>query len=349
MDWSGINRIGVFKLRNIGDVLITTPTLRALRQFFPKAHITAVVNSVTDEMLRTNPDVDELIVYKRPYKGASTWTKFLIDAAFFHKVKWSRFDLTFDFTRGDRPAFCSWLSGAKIRVATYQGWSKKDWRNWAYTHIVPQSPPAHEVEQHLYALNFLGIPTPEKQLCFVIPEEEKAWATALLMPFKNQRVVHVHAVARWLFKCWDDQKMAAVIDWLQQEKKCVVVVTSSPDQDEFERTSAILSFCKTKPYFLGGQTSLIQLAALSEQSDCFFGVDTAPMHIAAAVNTPVVALFGPTYPASWGPWCDNKIVLRKECACELRGGQQCDWSVVRACLQNIEVDEVQNALSRFLP
>jgi heptosyltransferase-3 len=349
MDWSGVQRIGVFKLRNIGDVLITTPALRALREFFPAAKITVVVNSVTDAMLRSNPDVDSLIVYERPPKSAPAWKKVFADLKFFHQIKWSRFDLAFDFTRGDRPAFCSWLSGAKIRVAAYQGWSKTNWRNWAYTHVLPHSPPGHEVEQHLFALNYLGIPTPDKRLKFVVPEAEKTWASQLVKQFQGKKIVHVHPVARWLFKCWDDRKMAAVIDWLQSSRNCAVILTASPDGQELERTRAILSHCKTNPLFLGGQTSLIQLAALSQQASCFFGVDTAPMHIAAAVNTPVVALFGPTYPASWHPWCDKQVTLRKDCACEIAGSRQCDWDQVRACLQAISVSDAQEALSQFLP
>lgn len=347
-DFSAVQRIGVFKLRNIGDVLIITPALRALREAFPKAHITVIVNSVTDAMLANNPHVDRVIVYERHAKNETLFHAIATELKYWWQIWRSKLDLAIDFTRGDRPAFSTWFSGARFRVAAYDGWSRSDWRNVIYTHVVPAPPPSHEVEQHLWILRQIGIDARDKSLCLVVPEKERAWAAEISARAHRGRLVHIHPVARWLFKCWDDEKMAAIIDWLQGAKKTAVVVTSSSDPRELERTRRILAFCRSQPIFLEGQSTLVQLAALSRQAACFFGVDTAPMHIAAAVDTPVVALFGPTYPASWGPWCERQITLRKTCACEQAARQVCDWNQVRDCLQQISVEEAKAALDHFL-
>jgi heptosyltransferase-3 len=348
MDLSSIQRIGVFKLRNIGDVLIITPALRALRETFPRAHITVVVNSVTDAMLENNPHIDSVIVYQRPRRGATIIEKAISEVKYWNAVIRSRLDLAIDFTCGDRPAFSTWLSGAKIRVASYQFWKRWDSRNFLYTHVLPPLPPGHEVEQHLWILKQIGIEAPDQSLCLKVSPHDREWAGQIVAGSGGERIVHVHPVARWLFKCWDDQKMASVIDWLERVRRIRVVVTASSDHHEIERTRRILGFCQSKPIFLAGQSTLTQLSALSQRASCFFGVDTAPMHIAAAVGTPVIALFGPTYPSSWGPWCDKKIVLRKRCACEEACRLVCDWNKVRDCLEQISVDEVKEALAHFV-
>lgn len=142
--------------------------------------------------------------------------------------------------------------------------------------------------------------------------------------------------------------MAEVIDWLELEKQARVIITASPDEREMEKTQKILELCRSKPLFLSGQTTLGQLAALSEQADCYFGVDTAPMHIAAAVGVPVVAVFGPTNAKSWGPWTAKQATLSKKCVCQDWAGKYCDWDQVRACLKEVTVAEAKEALERFL-
>ena len=117
--------------------------------------------------------------------------------------------------------------------------------------------------------------------------------------------MHVHPTSRWLFKTWNDKSMSEIMDYLQIKKKTRVIVTSSPEKKELDKAKKILKLCKSKPLQLLGKTSLKQLGALSSRAQLFFGVDSAPMHIAAAMNTPVIALFGPSGAFHWGPW-DNQ-------------------------------------------
>lgn len=347
--FSSVRRIGVFKFRNIGDVLMITPALRALREAFPAAEITVAVNSVTDAMLQGNPHINHVLVYDRTEQQRGVLRRALHEWRFFRAIRSARFDLTVDFTSGDRPARYSWFSGAPKRVA-FRDWKGKwNWRNLAYTHtrLNPQTP-IHEVERHLELLRFVGIVASNRDLCLLVPAQDREWAEQLLAPHRSRPIVHIHPVARWLFKCWDNSKMAEVIDWLELEKDVRTVISSSANEREASRTKDILGRCRSQPIALVGQTSLAQLAAISEQADCFFGVDTAPMHIAAAVKTPVVCLFGPTDKTVWHPWCEKQITLAKNCRCTQLRRQDCDWNGVRDCLQAITVGEAKSALEKFL-
>jgi heptosyltransferase-3 len=109
-----------------------------------------------------------------------------------------------------------------------------------------------------------------------------------------------------MFKCWEDDRMAKIIDYLQQDKGLKVVITGAPVKIELDRIDKILSLCKTRPVNLSSKLTLKHLAYLSSKSKLFFGVDTAPMHMAAATNTPVLTLFGASFPVKWGPWNNNK-------------------------------------------
>jgi heptosyltransferase-3 len=344
-----VRSIGVFKIRNIGDVLMITPALRALRECCPDAKITVIVNSFAAPMLENNPHIDLVLVYDRSFRKRP-WAGFLHEWRIAREIRKARFDLTVSYTFGERSARYCWLSGARNRVAFKQwNWNKWSWQSHAYTDLLPvPAEPLHEVEKHLWLLEQFGIRSKDKSLCLLTGPEADQWAEQLVAPYKPGKVVHIHPMARWLFKCWDDAKMAAVIDWLELEIKAKVFVTADGEGDEVARVGAIMSHCKSSPVILAGKTTLAQLAALSRQADCFLGVDTAPMHIAAAVGTPVVALFGPTGVESWRPWCARQITLHKPCPCNQLKKQVCDWSGVRDCMQAITVAEVKAALETFL-
>ncbi len=352
MELKNVQRIGVFKLRNIGDVLMITPLLRALRQTFPSARITGIVNVGTEAMLANNPDVDDVILYRRDEKNALRR-----ELGFLRELRRARFDLTLAGTEGDRAAWCSLLSGARYRlgVQSYK-WGRFDLRrrifNLAASPGVPE--PMHQVKRHFYLTEAAGLRLKASEpgpLVLEVSPEMRRWAEEQLAPLRPARIIHVHPVSRWLWKCWDTDAMAAVIDWLQEERGTRVVVTTGPVERERRRAREIVSRCRTTPHFFDGNLELTQLAALSSCCDGYFGIDTAPMHMAAAVGVPVLALFGPTGPESWGPWATRGRVLSAPCACNIQRHPVCDWGAeaVRACLASISVEQVQAALDELLP
>jgi heptosyltransferase-3 len=343
MELQNVRRLAVFKLRNIGDVLMVTPVLRALRQTFPEARITAVVNSGTEAMLAHNPHIDEVLVYHR----GGSWGD---EIALVRELRRCHFDLTIGFTEGQRTAWYSWLCAARYRFGLVKLARGK--RHWAYNFPMYPVRRTHEVEMHFTMLADAGLNlnvTEPRSLCLIVPEDMRAWAREQFAPLRPACIVHVHPVSRWLWKCWDNEAMAAVIDWLQSERNVRVVVTTGPAEGERQKAGAIVNLCRTPPLFFDGSLSLSQIAALSAEADGYFGVDTAPMHMAAAVGVPVVALFGPTNAKNWGPWTPLGRVLEKYCVCnDPAKTEKCDWSRTRACLAAITVPEAQAALDEML-
>jgi heptosyltransferase-3 len=352
MELQNIKRLAVFKMRNIGDVLIITPLLRALREAFPSAKITVVVNSGTEAMLANNPHIDEVMVYQRRGGGRGPIARLAYELGFARELRKRHFDLTIGMTDGDRSAWYALFSGAPHRFGqAHDSWkSRLDPRTHAYNHPTrPRNESVHEVVKHFNLLQQAGLKLNEPgPLCLVVPEELRTWARSDLAPLRPARIVHVHPVSRWLWKCWGSAQMAEVIDWLQIERGARVVVTSGPAEKERKLAQEIVGLCRTKPLFHDGDLSLSQIAALSAESDGYFGVDTAPMHMAAAVGVPVVALFGPTHPENWGPWTPLAQVLQHPCVCNETNREACDWKKVRACMKAITVSEAQAALDQML-
>jgi heptosyltransferase-3 len=355
MELQNIRRLAVFKLRHIGDVLMITPALRALRETFPGARITVVVNSGTEAMLAGNPHLDEVLVYERHYgKGrGSLFSRAGCEWRFVRELRRRRFDLTIGFTEGDRAAWSALFSGARYRLgAVHYSASRFSPRRLIYNlPAPPHTPRMHEVEKHFYILEQAGLQLRDKkpgELCLVIPEGPRAWAQKQLAPLRPNPVVHVHPVARWLWKGWRNEAMAEVIDWLQAERGARVVLTTGPEPRERTRAREIVAACRTQPLFFDGDLSLTQTAALSAASDLYFGIDTAPMHMAAAVGAPVVALFGPTDADVWGPWTPHREILFQACVCNQTKTRACDWSRVRACLAAITPTEAKAAIDRLL-
>jgi lipopolysaccharide heptosyltransferase III len=340
-------RIGVFKFKNIGDVLLMTPALRALRETFPKADITAIVNDFSAPMLEGDPHINRVLPYPRRNKSRSLAEWLRVEGAFLKEIRRLDLDTTIDFTTADRAACYSLLSRAKTRVAYRGRWSSLSWKSLAFNRIVPKPPRLmHHVERDLQLVREgLGATTADQSLCLRLPDKALAWARQELAPFQGKSTVHVHPVARWLYKCWDDRRMAEVIDWLERQRGAKVILTCGPEEREGRRARMIVGICKSKPVTYLGNISLLQLGAISALSNCFFGVDSAPMHIAAAVNVPVIALFGPTG-EDWHPWCKRNVVLRRPCPNKAERETIGDSG---RTLIDVTVDEAQAALKSFLP
>jgi heptosyltransferase-3 len=285
-----------------------------------------------------------------------------------------------DLTGGDRAAIFSFLSGARYRLAynlsrdTFWGKSR------LYTHLASVNGNEHMVLQNLQVVRQFGIDTGNLDVDLFIPEDASRFVRDV---FEENRVseddvkVHVHPPSRWLFKCWQDERMAEVITWLL-EQGIKVIVTSAPEVKELNKAKRILSLVKEnsggklRPIDLCGRTSIKELAAITTAADLFFGVDSAPMHIAAAVGTPVVALFGPSYVNRWAPWSSELSSLktredwakcyRNDCyylgkhtvaqrnwQCFPCGKDGCEGSKRSKCLEDISVKEVKDLILARLP
>lgn len=320
----------IIKLRYIGDVLLATPTVRAIKAARPDVLVTMMVNRGTEDVLSGNPDLDEIIVLD---KGSLTAQSRLI-AGLRHR----QFDTVIDLTDGDRSAFLSWISGAPVRIGFNE---EHRWRGKWYTHVVQSVPGAqHRIDRDLEALKPLGIQAGSKDpRLWLTPEEENS-ADQLLDQLgfqRSQSMVILQPGARYWFKAWPPERFAELADRLTYQYGCQVLIGGS-DQD-IAIAQQIRQMAKSSPIIMAGRTTIKQFAAIAKKSALFVGGDGGAMHIAAAVGTPVVALFGPSNPAEWGPRGGPVEVLYKGLDCRICFHPTCERGE-QNCMRLITIDEV---------
>jgi len=354
-NFRNVKKILVIKLRHIGDVMLTIPVFRALRENFPDSHISALINSGTEEVLSGNHLIDEIIIFDRNIKKMNTAMRYIKELSFLKQIRMKGFDMTVDLTSGDRSAIVSLLSGAQYRIAYSPKKEGLLAKRYLYTHLAKKQAGQHMVLQNLEVVRQFGIDTKHEQLDFFIPEDARMFVKRVfeennIPPLSKggQRgvtIVHVHPTSRWLFKCWKDKYMAEVIRRLI-DNKSKVIVTSSPEKHELEKAQYIISLIDSHQSLidLTGKSTIKQLAAIADASDIFIGVDSAPMHIAAAVGTPVIAIFGAGI-KSWRPWCDRHIVLFKE-AVSRKGIKRKEY--IKENLLQITPDDVMKEVQQLL-
>jgi heptosyltransferase-3 len=336
------NRILVIKLKQPGDVLVSSPVLAALQEAWPRARISYLVPKGTEEMIADHPLLDQLYVVER--RGDS-WGQGL---SLLRELRRARFDLVIELSGGDRGAFYTWIAGARERLGFGYG-GRAFWHRFCFTRLLPPPPlRMHMVEHNLDAVRALGIePLAPRLQFFWKPEVDKKIRELLAAhSLTPGGFVVMHPGAGWRFKCWTAAGYARVMEVLETEKHLKVVLTGSQAGPEQELAAAILKESRVSPVNLLGRLTLKELGALMAQARFFFGVDSAPMHLAAAVGTPAVALFGPSGAFNWGPWGEGHLVIKKDWECLPCGRDGCEGSKVSRCLVELSAAEVLEAMAR---
>jgi predicted lipopolysaccharide heptosyltransferase III len=337
-----MRNILVVKLRYVGDVLLATPVLRALKDRFPDARITMAVNNGTEDVLRWNPNLDEVLVLRRG--GPREELRFLLD------LRRRRFDLVIDLTDGDRSAFLSRWTGAATRI----GFNREQrWRGAFYTTVVAPAPGLHRIERNLETLRPLGIEPKTATPGLWLSAEDERRAAGLLKEFGatdargtiTRPLIMLHPGARYWFKSWPIERFAALADRLVDTYGGRVLIGGS-DLDE-AAAAGIAGAARSKPINLAGRAGLLTFAAVVKQCAVFIGNDNGAMHIAAAIGTPVVGLFGPSNPREWGPRGDRVAVVYKGLDCRACFHPTCERGEGN-CMRQIGVEEVFAASSGLL-
>jgi predicted lipopolysaccharide heptosyltransferase III len=325
------------KLRYLGDVLLATPTLQALKAAFPAARLTVLVNRGTDDILRANSDVDEIIALDRGsivQQGRFVW-----------EIRRRRFDTVVDLTDGDRAAFLTWTSGAGVRI----GFNAEDrWTGRCYTTVVRGKPGAHRIDRDLAVLAPLGVAAGERLPRLWLTAEDDARAQRLVEQLdipRDRPWVVIQPGARYWFKAWPVERFAELADRLNDTLGCQVLVGGSPQEESL--TQSVVGLAKSRLLSIAGRSDVRTLAALLKRSALFVGNDTGAMHIAAAVGTPVVGLFGPSNPAEWGPRGSRADVIYKGLDCRICFHPTCRRGEEN-CMKLIGVQEVFEAAARLV-
>lgn len=337
----------LIQLGDIGDVVLSTPCIRALRDNFPGARLVVMVRKKAVELLMDCPWVDEVVAVRRARGGVLG--EMTGQVGFVHNLRAQGFDLTIDLRTGTRGAILARLSGAGRRIGFFAE-KKPWWRNRLFTDLLryPYNPGVPVKEYLLVLLEAFGVKASRRDPELVVSPARQAEADRLLsgiVPGRGPLVV-VQPFSLWQYKEWGVQKYVALIRWLVLSCQATVLITGGAA--ERRRAEAIVGDCQTGCHNLAGRTSLALYAALLRRCRLFIGVDSAGLHIAAAVGTPTVSLFGPSSPVSWAPCGLHHKVVRMEYPCLPCRQKGCDGSGHSRCLDELSVEQVQRAVAAQL-
>ena len=348
VDLSAIKRVLVIKLRHHGDVLLTSPVFSVLKSHAPHLELDALVYKDTQEMLSGHPAIDTIFTIDRAWKTDGPYARMMHEWRLLQGLRARGYGLIIHLTENPRGAVLARLLGARYSVA--RDYSSKRGRLWrrSFTHLYPvPARPRHTVEIHLDALRRIGIypDAGERRLVLAVDPAAKSYVDELLRQhgIGAEGFIHVHPTSRWLFKCWKAEKYAEMINALHEAGE-KIIITAAPDKHEMHFVEHVIAGVNNPVINLSGRLSLKQLAALCSQAKCFVGVDSVPMHIAAAVQTPVVVLFGPSGELEWGPWQVKHKLITSQHSCRPCGLDGCGGSKVSECLTTIPVEEVLGAV-----
>lgn len=347
-----LRRVLVIKLRHHGDVLLSSPVLAALKSGAPQAQIDALVYAETGAMLRGHPALDQLHLVTRHAKLG--WLEQLRgEWRLLQALRSRRYDLLVHLTDHPRGAWLSWLLGPRWSVS-YERPGRQRWWKRSFSHLArqPRGTPRHTVERHLDLLRRVGmhpgVQDKRPTLAIDEPTHERARGKLRLAGWTGGDYAVLHPGSRWMFKSWTAQGNARVIDHLAG-RGLAVVLTAAPDPQETWLTERILQSARAGCIDLRGQLTLEELASVISQARLFVGVDSVPMHIAAAVGTPGVALFGPSNDIEWRPWSDAfEVVASRDFPCRPCGIDGCGGSKRSDCLNTLAAEQVIAAADRML-
>ena len=333
----------VVKLRHHGDVLLAAPVLSVLKAHAPQLEVDALVYDDTAPMLDGHPALAQLHCIGRRWRSLSPWSRLSKERGLLRALRARRYDLLVHLTEHPRGAWLARLLGVRYAVAPIQRERGAWWRK-SFTHLYPLVRNRHMVEVNLDALRRIGIQpgVNERWVQFVPGHEAEQRIAALGLP---EAFVHMHPASRWTFKCWPAERNAQLADRLAGEGH-PVVLTSAPNETAF--IDEIIGQAATKPLNLAGQLSLKELGALTARARLFIGVDSMPMHLAAAMGIPTVALFGPSSEHEWAPWNVEQRVVTSTHSCRPCRVDGCGGGKVSECLTLLPVDAVHAAARELL-
>jgi len=352
-----LRRALVIKLRHHGDVLLAAPVLSALKRQAPDCEVDALVYAETAPMLEGHPALSRLHVIDRNWKRQGIVRQASAEWRLLRDLHARHYDLVLHLSVHTRGAWLTrllrprWSVAPRFRPGFWAG---------SFSHLYPaqSDPHRHTVETNLDSLRALGVePSPQDKAVVLVPgAEAEASVTAILDGHRLPAggFVHVHPASRWSFKCWPAERVASLCDALA-ERRWPIVLTSAPDPGEQALVAAVAAARaphgahRAPTVDLSGKLSLKELAALTSRARLFVGVDSAPMHMAAAMGTPVVAIFGPSGDREWGPWGPgHRVVASVTHDCRPCGRAGCDDSKVSECLTTLPVRQVLAACEDLL-
>lgn len=342
IDWPAVKRVLVVKLRSIGDTVLSTPSLIALKRYLPHAQIDILLEDWVAPLLDEFDSVDNVLTV-----GKSMSSR-LVTA---RKIRRNKYDVIFNLHGGTTGTFFCYASGARHRV----GYETSRY-NYFYTHLLSSATDfwnrekIHSVEHQLALLGFVGVPVddrPRSRLavtetaCTTL--EEKLAKSAFLTP--HSAFALLHPAAAFATKQWPTENFARTAEYLADKGLGTVAIVAKHETQVAEQ---LLAASKV-PILALNDLTLPEITALASKAAIFVGNDSGVAHIAAAVQTPSVVIFGSSNRVHWRPWTDapNEIVY-EEFPCQPCPGYTCEVYGEPKCILSIKPEAVFAAIDRIL-
>jgi ADP-heptose:LPS heptosyltransferase len=334
-----VENILFIRLRLLGDIIFTIPSVQIYKQHFPGNHIYYVVEENFREIAEMIPGIHRVLVV--PHKMG------IPEILNFRKViKAIGFNAVVDFHSGPKSALLTFATGIKTRI----GYRTPN-RNWAYNHLIPRRPhdfPTHSTYNQAMLLEHLGIRIKDRQN-FIPPYPKiPIPAGTVSQPVKNtlkkkrpKIVIHIGAGNR--FRDWGEGRFSALIERLIGENFLVFLIGNS--EKEIQRGHELKH--RYPVFNFTWKLSIKEVLYLISRADVYLGFDSGPLHLASLTDTPIVALYGPNIPEISGPWREKDIILAEtELKCRPCSQKKCIYDTIK-CIEDLSVDDVHEKIKRF--
>ena len=341
-DFSHVNHILVRGVNWVGDTILAYPSVQGLKELFPRSHLAVLAPNHLIDLWKTFPYVDEIIPFQKRGGAGSI----LEDVKLSHSLKKRGFDLALMLPRSFRSAFQIYLARVPVRVG-YQD----EGRFLFLTHKIKRTEEVlrlHRVHYYRRLMEPLGqlkeVPSP----ILFLREEDRRWAEKRLKELgllDGRPLIGINPGAAYgLAKRWYPDRFAELGRRLFGKWKATVIIFGRKEEQAIAKE--MMQSLGSGGVDLTGETGLLQLAALLERCRLLVTNDTGTMHLAAAVGTPVVAIFGSTDPVTTGPWGDGHVIVKREVSCSPCLKRVCPTD--HRCMKLITVDEVEDVVDKKL-
>jgi heptosyltransferase-3 len=350
-DLSTVRNILLIQLGDIGDVVLTTPTIRAVKETCQKARVSILVSKPYGSLLRADLNIYDVIEISKA-RGALLF-RFRREWIFVRQLRQSHYDLVIDLRTGDHGAILSFLTGAPTRIGSV-GTKKQFWREFVFTNIIrntkPVPLPVHPgADQTLRIVREIDIDTTDTLPRLFISLQDRAHTEELLKEYglsTSVRWLTINPFSRWKYKEWNNAKWGELIDRLWKTHRVIAVLIGSPE--EAPGCQEIIAGREEHTVNLAGKTTLGELSAVISMSLLHLGVDSAAPHIAAALGTATVTIHGPTDWRAWRIVDELHRVVALNMACVPCNRMGCDDSGMSQCLEHLRVDAVIEVIGQVL-
>jgi heptosyltransferase II len=337
-----MQKILIINLMYIGDLLFATPLLHSLRQRYPEAYISLLIDQKYADVVRFNPNISELIcIDKKGYHGKLRNFIRLIG-----ELRQKKYDLVINLHRNERSSALAAFSGGK-KIA---GFSKPGF-SLLFDQVIEERKNIHQVAAYLEVLKALDIPVADCGLEMGVDEKstlqaQKIWDQSFPQQEKNYPVIGLNTGGSWPTKRWTVDGFAQLADQLLGKGYGVCFFGGPMDQQDVDAILQKMQRVASSRFAVfTGKTTLLEMASLVKKCAVVVTGDSGPMHIAVSQQVPVIALFGPSDPVRYAPYRQQEAVILSARDCLCCGLHECQG---HECMKEISVDEVLKKINEKL-